>query len=427
MDKKKGFGNDFEKAFREGMVNNDWSHLNDVIVMSVDNFLDDVGDRMNASLGNRGSSAVPLSKRKKDISGDTQTARYQRQLHSERQQVRERMERERREREEAKRQRQLARRKPPGGFMPPYPYTNVAEGSSIVNSVIGGIGMGFTGVATLIGAVTGMMAGGLSAGLIFTSVGFLAFSALLARGVRQQKMSALAARYVQAIGQKNYVEVSNLALYFGISERKVVRQINSLLKLGYFPQGHLDRGCRTFCLTDEVFNHYIELESSSGAQAVIDTTARDANEQEFPSLSPEESAELSRMIRDGEDYIRKFGSLNANIPGVEISAKLDRLEGLLKEIFSRVREHPEQMKRIHELMDYYLPTAEKLVDAYREYDRVSEPGREIIEAKRDIENTLDTINSALGKLLNKLFKDSVLDVTTDAQVLKTVLSQKGLS
>jgi hypothetical protein len=33
----------------------------------------------------------------------------------------------------------------------------------------------------------------------------------------------------------------------------------------------------------------------------------------------------------------------------------------------------------------------------------------------------------MSKLLNKLFKDSVLDVTTDAQVLKTVLAQKGLS
>ena len=78
-------------------------------------------------------------------------------------------------------------------------------------------------------------------------------------------------------------------------------------------------------------------------------------------------------------------------------------------------------------MDYYLPTTAKLVEAYKEYDSVSEPGKEIVSAKQDIENTIDTINSAMSKLLNKLFKDSVLDVTTDAQVLKTVLAQKGLS
>ena len=204
------------------------------------------------------------------------------------------------------------------------------------------------------------------------------------------------------------------------------RYLKKLLDLGYFPQGHFDRNQTTFILTDEVFSHYLELEKS-GSNNIIDTTARSEDEQEFSQLSPEESAELSRMIREGNDQISRIRSLNNDIPGVEISAKLDRLEGLLKEIFARIREHPDQMSRIHELMDYYLPTVVKLVDAYREYDRVSEPGKEILEAKTDIENTLDTINSALSKLLNKLFKDSVLDVTTDAQVLKTVLTQKGLT
>jgi len=85
------------------------------------------------------------------------------------------------------------------------------------------------------------------------------------------------------------------------------------------------------------------------------------------------------------------------------------------------------MSRMHELMDYYLPTMIKLVSAYDEYDHVSEPGEDIIEAKKDIEDTLDTINVALRKLLNNLFKDSVWDVTTDAQVLKSVLAQKGLA
>lgn len=85
------------------------------------------------------------------------------------------------------------------------------------------------------------------------------------------------------------------------------------------------------------------------------------------------------------------------------------------------------MSKMHELMDYYLPTVIKIVGAYSEYDDVSEPGPDIVKAKQDIENTLDTINDALCKLLNNLFKDSVWDVTTDAQVLKTVLAQRGLA
>ena len=78
------------------------------------------------------------------------------------------------------------------------------------------------------------------------------------------------------------------------------------------------------------------------------------------------------------------------------------------------------------MMNYYLPTTLKLVETYAEFDRVSAPGEEILAAKAEIENTLDTINQAFTELLNNLFKDAVFDATTDAQVLKTMLAREGL-
>ena len=420
------FGKDFERAISEGMNNNDWSSLRDVIIRTGDSFLDEIGDRMNDALGNNNSSAVPLSQRKERFNGSTETARMQRELKAERERVRRQMEREREERRELRRER--ARAKKSGTVKQlPFPYSNTGRSLSTVNTVIGGTGAGVTGVAVFLGAVKGLFAGSLTLGsILFPVAAFVFFAFILGKGIRHGKMASLADRYVELIGNRQYMDIKTLALAANRSERKVIRELKKLIDLGYFPQGHFDRNCTTFILTDEVFNHYIELESR-GDDNIIDTTARSEDEQEFPDLSPEDSAELSRMIREGKDQISRIRTLNDDIPGVEISAKLDRMEGLLKEIFARIKEHPDQMSRIHELMDYYLPTAVKLVDAYREYDRVSEPGKEILEAKTDIENTLDTINSALGKLLNKLFKDSVLDVTTDAQVLKTVLTQKGLT
>ncbi|MCR5590721.1 MAG: 5-bromo-4-chloroindolyl phosphate hydrolysis family protein [Lachnospiraceae bacterium] len=420
------FGKDFEKAWSQGMENNDWSFLNEVIVKSVDNFLDNVGDRMNDAMGNN-SRATPLSQRKESFEGNTQTARAQRALHAERQRERERLERQRREREAAKRerQRQAAQRRNPSTQLG-FPYRNSTAGSTAL-IVTGGIGAGVTGVGLLNTLITSALAGSLAVGpLSVLTVIVAVFGWMLGKGMRSNSTSKLAKRYAEVIGQRQYIDIKTLALSLGKSERKVVREIKKFLSRGYFPQGHLDRNCTVFILTDEVFNHYLELETKDSSM-IVDTTGRYEDEQEFPTLSPEESAELSRMIKEGNEYITRFHSLNDEIPGIEISAKLDRLEGLLREIFVRVKEHPDQMSRIHELMEYYLPTAVKLVDAYREYDRVSEPGKEILSAKQDIENTLDTINSALGKLLNRLFKDSVLDVTTDAQVLKTVLAQKGLS
>ena len=144
-------------------------------------------------------------------------------------------------------------------------------------------------------------------------------------------------------------------------------------------------------------------------------------------LTGEEQSELDVMVKEGMDAVNKLHALNDDIPGEVISKKLDCLEGLLKQMFDRVKEHPEQMDRMHKLMDYYLPTMLKLVEAYAEYDKVSAPGKEIIQAKAEIENTLDTINEAFVQLLNNLFQDSVWDVTSDAQVLTTMLTQEGLA
>ena len=57
----------------------------------------------------------------------------------------------------------------------------------------------------------------------------------------------------------------------------------------------------------------------------------------------------------------------------------------------------------------------------------SSAGDLIKQAKAEIEKTVDIINEAFTELLNKLFQATVFDVTTDAQVLQTMLAKEGLT
>ena len=54
-------------------------------------------------------------------------------------------------------------------------------------------------------------------------------------------------------------------------------------------------------------------------------------------------------------------------------------------------------------------------------------GDNIKTAKKEIENTLDTINQAFENLLDSFFRDTAWDVSTDISVLKTMLAQEGLT
>ena len=77
-------------------------------------------------------------------------------------------------------------------------------------------------------------------------------------------------------------------------------------------------------------------------------------------------------------------------------------------------------------MEYYLPTTVKLLEAYEEMDAQPVGGTNIQTAKKEIEDTLDTLNVAFEKLLDELFQDTAWDISTDISVLHTMLAQEGL-
>ena len=219
-----------------------------------------------------------------------------------------------------------------------------------------------------------------------------------------------------------YESVDTIANSTGATREKVIKNIKKILKKGFFPEGFLDEQETTFMVSKEVYEQYLLAENGRKAKE-----QEDLERQKNNQMTTAEQTELDVMISKGNQYITRLRQLNDNIPGQVITEKLTRLEGLLGEIFDRVREHPDQMVNCRKLMDYYLPTMIKLVEAYEEYDKVSSPGEDIKAAKNEIEKTLDIINQAFVELLNKLYQSSVWDVKAEANVLKTMLRQEGLA
>ena len=73
------------------------------------------------------------------------------------------------------------------------------------------------------------------------------------------------------------------------------------------------------------------------------------------------------------------------------------------------------------MMDYYLPMTVKLLNAYAEMDAQPVQGETILASKKEIEDTLDTLNLAFEKLLDSIFEDTAMDVSSDISVLNTLL------
>lgn len=322
------------------------------------------------------------------------------------------------------------------------PFRKVGQISSVLYKVFGGIGTGVMGVLSAIFLGIAIGDGG-GWWVLFSILAIILafFAGMIGVGCGQKKRLNLAEKFLRLAGNNHYINVEELSLYTNKPHKFILKEIRKMLSAGHFPQGHLDKQESCLMLDDKIYGEYLDierqralLEREQKAQELRNAAAGRAQEQKVESAEEavrdtgnDRNDELEAMIAEGQECIRKLRNMNDNIPGEEISAKLFRLENLLKEIFEALREHPEQRHQMKKFMNYYLPTTLKLVEAYEEFDDLSAQSQEIIEAKAEIEKTLDTINSAFVELLGRMHRDTAYDVTTDAQVLQTMLAQEGLA
>ena len=176
----------------------------------------------------------------------------------------------------------------------------------------------------------------------------------------------------------------------------------------------------------EAFEQYQELMAQARQQKAREQETKErqkADADRRAGLDPK----VQEVIEAGNAYIRKIRECNDAIPGEVVSEKMSRMELLTKRIFARVEQNPEVVTDIRRLMEYYLPTAVKLLEAYEELDAQPVQGENILSSKKEIEDTLDTLNIAFEKLLDDLFQETAWDVSSDISVLKTMLAQEGLT
>jgi hypothetical protein len=320
------------------------------------------------------------------------------------------------------------------------------EVPSKVGPIIGAV-IGFVGAMNFLpAALAFLLAAFFSLGDLLVTLGILfgtlvvggigaAFLSLGISSVKKINRIGRLKKYIKAIGKKAYCNVSVLGGAVGKPDDVVVKDLEYMIRQRWFGQGHLDRHKTSLMLTDQMYRQYLQLEAQRKTEA--DYTAKPAKKpkaeetvkaEEKPAkeVSEEKTSPVAQIIAKGEEYLAKIRACNDAIPGEEISAKIFRIETLVAKIFDRVEQNPKSVSDIRKLMEYYLPTTVKLLEAYAQMDAQPAGGENIRTAKKEIEATLDTLNVAFEKLLDSLFQETAWDVSSDISVLNTMLAQEGL-
>lgn len=228
--------------------------------------------------------------------------------------------------------------------------------------------------------------------------------ALFAGGFSMNRSLRRFARYLAVMGDREAISLEEMARTTGYSRRKVERDLEKMLDKGYFGgQAYLNMELGYFFRSPNA-----------------DAAWKDARKKETDSVPKETEEGYSGILRN----IRRA---NDRIADPVLSEKIDRLEAITAKIFREVETHPEKEKHIATFLNYYLPTTQKLLDSYAEFESAGIEGENLRQAKSRIEATMDTIVRGFERQLDQLYHMDAMDIASDIQVMETMLRRDTAS
>lgn len=281
--------------------------------------------------------------------------------------------------------------------------------SGIVCSTMGYGAMAISGVSLVVTALAGgisIVGLSIAGGITAAGLGLGAYGSNLRNRTQRYR------QYVDMVKDKLYCSIEDMASGTGRKEKFIRRDLKKMIRLGMFKQAHLDQKETCLIASDEMYEQY------KLAQKSFEEEQKEIVEQAVDS-------EVAGVIEEGRNYVRLIRKCNDEIPGEEMSGKLDRLELLVTRIFAQVEKEPERAPELRKMLSYYLPTTQKLLEVYRDLDKQQIDVSNVAKTKIEIEGAVDTINEAFERFLDELFREKAWDVQSDISVLNTMLKQDG--
>ena len=282
---------------------------------------------------------------------------------------------------------------------------------------------GFLGFLSTV--ILAIVAGSTWVPAVFGLTGLGCGVGLIANGVGGLERVSRFKKYCRTLGSNTHCALEKLARSVGKNVKIVRKELTKMIDDGLFLEGHLDAEGKNLITSHETYRNYER--SRLALEARKQEQQRLEEEKQASQPAPSTDPRVREVLERGSAFIMEIRRCNDAIPGKEISDKISRMETIVGRIFERAQAHPEIVPDLKKMMDYYLPMTVKLLNAYAEMDAQPVQGETIRSSKKEIENTLDTLNLAFEKLLDSVFEDTAMDVSSDISVLNTLLAQEGLT
>ncbi|NLU24164.1 MAG: hypothetical protein GXW99_05495 [Clostridiales bacterium] len=214
------------------------------------------------------------------------------------------------------------------------------------------------------------------------------------------------AKYAAVMGEDLSMPITRLAGTVDVPESKVAKDLEIMVEKGLWGQeAYVDVGAGMFFRTRQAAAAYYQKKNPPQPQKKEETAA---------------DTGYSGVLRN----IRRA---NDRIADPALSGKIDRLEEVAGKIFRIIESEPAKRDKASTFLNYYLPTTQKLLDSYAEFEEAGVSGDNLNQAKEKIQKTMDAIVAGFEQQLDQLYQVDAMDVESDIRVMETMLKRDGAS
>ncbi len=227
----------------------------------------------------------------------------------------------------------------------------------------------------------------------------------LVLGLFLRRVSRLERQLDKVVGDRDNIPLDELFAAAGIPEKEGRKVLESAIDHGYFG-------------ADAYIDNRTDFLVVRGDAPIPAPPAQESAPQ--PDPDPAGESQYQRLLRQ----LHEAGAVLAD---PVLRDKAARLETVSARIFALAEADPGKEDQLRKFVNYYLPTALKLLHTYAQLDGQGVDGENITKTKQSIERSLDLLVTAFENQLDKLFQSDALDVSADIAALEGMLNLDGLS
>ena len=139
------------------------------------------------------------------------------------------------------------------------------------------------------------------------------------------------------------------------------------------------------------------------------------------------SEDVDAMLSGIEANLNALHALNDAIPDPQLSAQMDRMERAGRGILQAVEASPDKADQISRFARYYLPEVVKIMAAYARMEQNGIRGDNAEQIQSEVRANAATMATAFENQLDGLYSAEAMDISTDIQVLDTILKSQNLA